>query len=143
MQHSLICPNQLHANGLTVHDVPCQFDSDSMHSIHMPEVDLHIPLSLSGVVSVFHTLTPTSADLDNLSHIVMTSPAPRTPNPPSFVAMEEMYKVSSLNSHQGDVNFIANTNLPSMIAANNMFNTVFHDTLTLKLSHDQDICTTA
>ena len=23
LQHSLICPNQLHANGITIHDVPC------------------------------------------------------------------------------------------------------------------------
>ena len=38
----------------------------------------------------------------------------------------------------GDVNFIADTNLPSMIAAVNMLETAFHDTLTLELSHDQD-----
>ena len=83
-------------------------------------------------------LTPTSADLDNLPCIVMTSSAPWNLNLPSFVAMEEMYKVSSMNSHQGDANFIADINLPWMIAAVNMFNTMFCDTPTLKLSHDHD-----
>ena len=56
----------------------------------------------------------------------------------SFVAMEETYEVSSINSHQGDANFIANMNLPCMIAAVNMFNTAFHDTPALDLSHDPD-----
>ena len=134
----LFCPNHLHANGLTVHDVPHQFDSNSMHSIHIPDVDLHLPLSLSGVVSVFHTLTPTSADLDNLPCIAMTSSDPWNPNLPSFAATEETYKVSSMNSQQGDANLIADMNLPHMIAPVNMLNTMFHDTPTLKLSHDQD-----
>ena len=80
--------------------------------------------------------------------IVMTSSAPWNPNSSSFAAMEEMYKVSSMNSHQykvfsmnshkGDANFITNMNLPCMLAAINPFNTAFHDTLTLKLRHGQD-----
>ena len=73
--------------------------------------NLHIPLSLSSAVSVFNMLTPTSANLKTLSCIVMTSSAPWNLNSPSFVAMEETYKVSRLNSQQGDVNFIANMNL--------------------------------
>ena len=32
LQHSLICPNQLHANCLTVHHVSHQFDSNGTHS---------------------------------------------------------------------------------------------------------------
>ena len=55
-----------------------------------------------------------------------------------FVATEEMYKVSSMNSHQGHMNFITNANLSCMITAVNTFNTVFCDTLTLELSNDRD-----
>ena len=83
-------------------------------------------------------LTTSSADLGNLPHIVMTSSALWNLFLPSSMAMEEMYKVSSMNSHQGDANFITDMNLPCMIAAVNMFNTMFHHTLTLELSHDQD-----
>ena len=77
-----------------------------MHSIHVPDVDLHIPMSLSGILSVFHMMTPSSVHLNNLPCIVMTSCAPWNPNLPSFAATEEMYKISSMNSHHGDVNFI-------------------------------------
>ena len=108
------------------------------HSVHIHDANLHILLSLSGVVSVFNMLTPTSADLEALPHIVMTSSAPWNPNSLSFVATEEMYKVSSLNSQQGGANSIADTNLPHMITVVNTFNNTFCDTLTLKLSHDQD-----
>ena len=76
-------------------------------------------------------MTTSSADLGNLPHIVMTSSALWNLFLPSSMAMEEMYKVSSMNSHQGDANFITDMNLPCMIAAVNMFNTMFHDTLTL------------
>ena len=123
LQHSLICPNQLHANCLTVHHGPHQFDSNGTHSIYVHDANLHIPLSLSGVLSVFQMLTPASAIFVTLPCIVMTSSPPWNPNLPSFATMEETYKVSSMNSHQGYVNFIADMNLPCMIAAVNMFNT--------------------
>ena len=83
-------------------------------------------------------LAPTSADLEILPHIAMTSFAPWNLNLPSFVVMEETYKVSSLNSQQGDANSIVNANFPCMITTVNTFNNAFHDTLTLKMSHDQD-----
>ena len=73
--------------------------------------NLHIPPSLSGAVSVFNMLTPTSVNLKTLSCIAMTSSAPWNLKSPSYVAMEETYKVSRLNNQQGDVNFIANINL--------------------------------
>jgi hypothetical protein len=31
MNHSLLCPNQIRANGLVVNDVPKQFDDTSCH----------------------------------------------------------------------------------------------------------------
>ena len=104
-----------------------------MHSIHVPDANLH----LSSAVSVFHMLTPSSANLETQPCIIMTPSAPWNPNLPSFAAVKERYKVSSMNSHLGDANFIADMNLPWMIAAVYTFNTAFH-TPTLELSHDQD-----
>ena len=46
---SLLNPNQLHANGLIVNDVPRQFDARSTHSIHAVTKDgekIAIPLTL-------------------------------------------------------------------------------------------------
>jgi hypothetical protein len=49
LKHSLICPNQLRAHGVVVHDIPTQFDPTSQHAIIRN--DLTIPLDMSGVVS--------------------------------------------------------------------------------------------
>ena len=109
-----------------------------MHSIHIHDVELHIPLSLSGVVSLFNMLAPTLANLKTLPCIVVTSSSPWNQNSPSFVAMEETYKVSSMNSRQGDANLIADLFRLYMISAVNTFDNAFHDTRTFRLSHDQD-----
>ncbi|KAI2493496.1 hypothetical protein MHU86_21046 [Fragilaria crotonensis] len=50
---TLLNPNQLRANGVTVEDVPRQFDSKSSHSIYHPTAKLRIPLSLDGISSGF------------------------------------------------------------------------------------------
>ena len=62
LQQSLICPNQLRANGLIVHDVPRQFDADSTHSIRVPDSDITIPLELKGIMSCFETRAPSDED---------------------------------------------------------------------------------
>jgi hypothetical protein len=51
--HSLFNPNQLRDNGITIDDVPWQFDRTSTHSIYIPEHELRIPLSLDGIISGF------------------------------------------------------------------------------------------
>jgi hypothetical protein len=51
MKHFLLNTNQLHCNGLTVHDTPTMFDPASTHSIYDPASGIHIPLDLNGVIS--------------------------------------------------------------------------------------------
>ena len=63
MKHSLLCPNQLRANGLTVHDGPRQYDPTSTHSIVVPESELTIPLALREVISRFVTRVPSDNEL--------------------------------------------------------------------------------
>jgi hypothetical protein len=51
MKHSLLNPNQLLCNGLTVHDNPTMFDPTSTHLIYDPASGIQIPLDLNGVTS--------------------------------------------------------------------------------------------
>ena len=53
---SLLCPNQLRANGLTVDDVPKRYSKESSHSIKVG--NLTIPLSCKGYVSYFNARSP-------------------------------------------------------------------------------------
>jgi hypothetical protein len=55
IKQSLLCPNQMRTNGLTVHDVPRQFDQASLHLIEFPRHDLMIPLQMEGVISYMPT----------------------------------------------------------------------------------------
>jgi hypothetical protein len=50
LDHSLFNPNQLRDNGITVDDVPRQYDRNSTHSIYIPEHELRIPLSLDIII---------------------------------------------------------------------------------------------
>jgi hypothetical protein len=90
IKHSLLCPNQLRANGLTVHDCPRQYDPTSTHSIVVPESDLQISLTLRGVISSFVTRVPSDDELADLSrHVEMTSDAEWEPYNHAFSAPEE------------------------------------------------------
>jgi hypothetical protein len=53
LAHSLICPNQLRLNGITISDVPKQFNQNLKHSIDVPDKDFTIPLEMRGVISFF------------------------------------------------------------------------------------------
>jgi hypothetical protein len=56
---TLLTPNQLRANGLTVEDVPKQYDSRSGHAIYSKDAKVCIPLNLEGVISGFESRKPT------------------------------------------------------------------------------------
>jgi hypothetical protein len=56
---TLLCPNQMRANGLQVEDVPRQFDPKSSHSIYVPDDKIRIPLTIEGVLSGFVCRKPT------------------------------------------------------------------------------------
>jgi len=48
MEHSLINPNQLRANGITVDCCPRQYDKSSIHGIYVPNEDIKVPFCLHG-----------------------------------------------------------------------------------------------
>ncbi len=74
MNYTLLCPNQLRANGVQVHDCPKQFDASSRHSVYVPSNDLEIPLSMRGVISGFTTRRTTPDELEDLAtHVELTS----------------------------------------------------------------------
>ena len=89
MQHSLLCPNQLHANGLRVDDCPAQYNPQSSHSIRIPENNLVIPLTMRGVISGFLTRVPTEDEIADLQlHVELTSDVEWDPYATQF-AMNE------------------------------------------------------
>jgi hypothetical protein len=67
---SLICPNQLRANGVEVNDVPKRYDKKSSHSIVVG--NLIIPLESKGYVSYFPVRAPTDQEISTLEHVEMT-----------------------------------------------------------------------
>jgi hypothetical protein len=74
MDHSLINPNQLRHFGVMVHDNP--FDID--HPLMIKELSdgVFIPLQIKGTTVFFDSHTPTSDELENCPHIVLTSDNP-------------------------------------------------------------------
>lgn len=95
MPNTLLCPNQLRANGLGVHDCPKQYDAQSTHSITIPSHDLEIPLQMRGVISGFTTREPTLQELDDLtSHVELTSDEEWDPYAAAFSFKEELHKDS-------------------------------------------------
>jgi len=79
MGHSLLCPNQLRCNGVTVNDVPPVFGSNSSHSIILPE-GIEIPLKMRGVMSFIDTRKPTEYELTHCEKYELTSPSPWEPH---------------------------------------------------------------
>jgi hypothetical protein len=63
----------MRAHGVTVNDVPTQFDATSTHSIIT--TDLTIPLDMLGVVSFFDSSLPQPGDFDTLPWVTLTAPA--------------------------------------------------------------------
>jgi hypothetical protein len=77
---SLLNPNQMRWNHLTVDDIPRQFDSRSTHSIRFPESDCTIPLRLRGVMSTFSIRIPTQEEKEECTHLSLTSRERWEPN---------------------------------------------------------------
>ncbi len=75
LEPSLLCPNQLRANGIVVVDVPKHLAPDyySTHSVYVPELDLRLPLQTSGVVSYLPTRYPTELELESCTYVYLTS----------------------------------------------------------------------
>jgi hypothetical protein len=92
MHHTLLCPNQLRANGLKVDDCPKQYDKSSTHSIMVPDSDLVIPLSMRGVISGFFTRRPTEDEVADLTlHVELTSDVAWDPYALIFSGEEKLH----------------------------------------------------
>ncbi len=75
MRHSLLTPNQMRCQGVTVDDCPRQFDPTSSHSITVPREDgpsLSIGLEIYGAISAFETRKPTQEEIENLPRAELT-----------------------------------------------------------------------
>ena len=95
MANSLICPNQLRANGLVVEDCPRHLspkDRPSSHSIYSANDDFNIPLSLAGVTSYFYTRTPTVHELESCQWITLSNENDWDPHLEHFMDQEENYQ---------------------------------------------------
>jgi hypothetical protein len=76
MSHTLLCPNQLRANGWKAQDVPKQFDAESAHAIIDPTGTSRMPLETSGMISSLPTRRPTDEELETCVSYDLTSDIP-------------------------------------------------------------------
>jgi hypothetical protein len=60
-----------------------------MHSIIINEENLTIPLKLNGIISYFNARTPTNDEINNCSHIILTSLNEWNPYSTEFVDNEQ------------------------------------------------------
>jgi hypothetical protein len=88
MNHSVLCLNQIRANGLVVNEVPKQFDDTSLHAIVDPKSGTKLPLLLSGVILYLETRKPTNEELEECTHIELTSATPWEPYDEGFEEAE-------------------------------------------------------
>ena len=77
MDHSLINPNQMQHNGVTVQDNPF---SPSPLFIETSEANFFLPFEISGTNILANTRTPTDGELANCRHVVLTSAHPWNPH---------------------------------------------------------------
>jgi hypothetical protein len=93
MVHTLLCPNQLRAYGVTVDDTPTQYNQASTQSLYNPDSELRIPLELDGIISGFTTRALTPREIDNTKlHIEMSSDMPWNPNSKTFASEKDNAK---------------------------------------------------
>lgn len=94
LDDTLLCPNQIRANGNKVDDTPRQFSDVSDHSIKCPSEDgdsVTIQLQLNGVISRFATRVPTDEELEQCPRITLTGESPWNPYSEDFAETEELY----------------------------------------------------
>ena len=74
LEHALLCPNQVRANGHQVHEAPSFTDSSSSHSIVINENEetINLPLLLDGTISYLPVRYPSDEDLNESQHLDLT-----------------------------------------------------------------------
>ena len=76
----------------------------SMHSIYIPSMDLRIPLELDGVISYINTRYPNESEVENCTHISLTSSSVWEPHSEMFAEQEAIIANSSGVIHPGKSN---------------------------------------
>jgi hypothetical protein len=85
---TLLNPIQIRAHGLTVNNVPRQFDPSSSFSIVDPTQDLEIELSVHRVAAWFASHKPTLQELELYPHYKLTLKSMWDPNDGSLAEAE-------------------------------------------------------
>jgi hypothetical protein len=116
---TLLNPNQMRMNGLEVDDVPKHLAKDptvATHSIYIPEEDIHIPLSMRGVISCLPVRLPTAQEIESCRWITLTSDMEWDPHSEEFEnnerrAQENEYTVTTV---ERDIFAIKSLNSPQL-----------------------------
>jgi hypothetical protein len=109
LEGSLMNPNQIRDNGIRVDDVPRQFDRTSTHSIHIPEHEITIPLSLNGVVSGFECRKPTWEEYEMNPKIELTSNKQWNPLSADFAERERRVAAVAIKASHEELLIQRNT----------------------------------
>mmetsp|Transcript_11237 Transcript_11237/g.16168 ORF Transcript_11237/g.16168 Transcript_11237/m.16168 type:complete len:1367 (+) Transcript_11237:2028-6128(+) len=92
MEHSLLNPNQIRANGLIVNTCPRQYDQSSLHAIVDNKEGITMPFSMYGCISYLPTRLPTDAELKSCRYIDMTCELEWDPYSDSFRESERPFR---------------------------------------------------
>mmetsp|Transcript_5420 Transcript_5420/g.7995 ORF Transcript_5420/g.7995 Transcript_5420/m.7995 type:complete len:667 (+) Transcript_5420:1119-3119(+) len=92
MEHSLLNPNQIRANGLMVDMCPRQYDQSSLHAIIHSQEDIMFPLQMYGCISYLPTRLPTDKELQKCRYIDMTCESEWEPYSDSFQEYERQFR---------------------------------------------------
>jgi hypothetical protein len=109
MSHTLLCPNQLRANGWTVQDVPKQFDAESAHAVIDPTGTFRMPLEMSGMISYLPMRRPTEKEIETCVSYNLTSDVPREPYSPSFREREQRTAAETVSGALADSTDLTST----------------------------------
>lgn len=72
--NSLLCPNQLRANGVQLDDRPKIYDPSSTYSIYFPANDLHLPFRSYGPTDYIPIRRPTEDEYEQCELLDLTDP---------------------------------------------------------------------
>ena len=91
MEHSLLNPNQIRANGLVVDTCPRQYDKSSLHAIVPTQEDITLPFQMFGCISYIPTRLPTNKELESCRYINMTCESEWQPYSDTFQEYERQF----------------------------------------------------
>ena len=93
-------------SGIVVDDVPkhLSVNGASTHSVYIPSMDLRIPLELDSIVSYINTQYPNELEVENCTHLSLTSSSVWEPHSETFAEQEAIIANSSGVIHPGKSN---------------------------------------